>query len=101
MGMANDLDAKVEHEKNVIKRETKEADKREHRGETYRPHIMQTTLQLDRGFYRLFTARYDLTFGHNMQYILTDVSRRVYSDICINSYKLIAQINYLFSYFVD
>lgn len=50
MGMENDLDAKVEREKNVIKRRTKEADKQEHTGETYRPHIMQTTLQLDRGF---------------------------------------------------
>lgn len=50
MGMENDLDAKVEREKNVIKRETKEADKQEHKGETYRPHIMQTTLQLDCGF---------------------------------------------------
>lgn len=48
MGMENDLDAKVEREKNVIKRGTKEADKQER--ETYRPHIMQTTLQLDYDF---------------------------------------------------
>lgn len=34
MGMENDLDAKMEREKNVIKRGTKEADKQEHKRET-------------------------------------------------------------------
>lgn len=38
MGMANDLDAKEKRGKNVIKRGTKEADGKGHRGET-----LQTT----------------------------------------------------------
>lgn len=58
MGMANDLDARggTREERNKERNERREADSHKgtggwgRGGETYRPHIMQTTQQLQRNF---------------------------------------------------